>query len=88
MSINFDNILLEDLKKELKSLPKKKLNLEHMISELEPLITDTINNKNYTYNDICELIFKKKNITIKPSTLKSYLQKSKTKKQSNTENIG
>ncbi|MBP9741732.1 MAG: hypothetical protein KBD37_00065 [Burkholderiales bacterium] len=81
MSINTTNTLVEELKKELASLPKKKLNLEHIVSELEPLIINAINTKNYTHEEICELVFKKKNITIKPNTLKTYLQKTKSGKQ-------
>ena len=83
-SFNSDNIinLIEDLQMEIKSLPKKKLTLEYVIAQLAPQISDAIKNKSYSYEEICQLLNDKKNIIIKPSTLKSYLQKANPLKQS------
>lgn len=79
MNKNINSNLIDELRNELKALPKKKLQLEYVITQLEPEITNAIKNKNYTHEEICQILLEKKSISIKPSTLKTYLNKAKIK---------
>ena len=77
-NINLTTNTIEELKSIFRSLPKKKITLENIIIKLKDEIKSLLSNKNYTIQDICDILFKHKNISIKPSTLSAYLKKNET----------